>query len=728
MDLTRQKDYYAIRFADDLLNCCEKKTADFLNLNPFPYYTQDMFTSRALSDVAQLKTLLNNATQGTQFINYAPTYMFQDSKKEMMETMKNSPKEIGCIVYKGKDENGNKHYEMMSPANKFNPGINESPITQSPVPNIGIFRQTPVLDTRDPNGIEKYITDVIGNYFNAAFTKTPYFPPQWGSQETQMLSKALNADPSLAIKTSQQAFSQATSVKMENTVNQELNDNVREAMKQGLPPFNTKKQDEIIGPVNVNMNAVPGIGVPMNGIPPNGVDFINSYYNSINGKSGPEQGGTTVTQNGYIPYQTHEEKPKNIDKFLVEEYGNIMNASLTGTPYSGSVTPAQLKTLSSGIEAKMANDPAYMSGIVNQAHQNVLGFNYMPYDKEDFITRAQDPSSREFKMLNETIEMHLNDIIKNKKMSFNGEFQELSRDLTEKRQKEAAANEEKKPSTRTAKTTATKTTAAKTTAGNTNAGKTTAGKTTAGNTAAGKTANTKTTAAKTSAANTANAKTAANKTAANKTTAAKTAADKTAGGMTTNAKKDETPSVGANNAEQPSARAEAERKERTAAGRTAGERSTTGRTASGKTTAEAGHSVREAMENREEKPFINPDPVKTEERPSFAREVSEFVRNKIIEKKPALVLVDTYLGTVVDKARKIVRTGKTIAAAFVIAANVMAPNLQMPNAAHISNITPPTAVTMSVNQNDFKSAAHGVVRASENVRQVAHHVKTAARR
>jgi hypothetical protein len=381
MDYTRQNDHYAVRLADDLLNCCENKMADFLKPMQFPYYTQDMITNRVLTDVGQLKTLLDNASRGTQYINYAPTYMLQDSKKEWFKNNKKDQRDIGCIIYKGKDENGNKHYEMMSPANKFNPGINESPMTQSPVPNVGICRQPPILDTRDPKGIEKYITDVIGNYFNAAFTKTPYFPPQWGSSETEMLSKALNADPSLAIRTSEQAFSQATSVKMENTVNQELNDNVREAMKQGLPPFNTKKQDTIIGPVNVN-------------VPANGVDFVNSYYNSLKAANGAEQGNTTVTQNSYIPYQTHNEKPKDIDKFLVEEYGNIMNASLTGTPYSGSVTPAQLKSLSSGIESKMTNNPAYMSGIVNQAHQNVLGFNYMPYDKDDFITRAQDPSSR----------------------------------------------------------------------------------------------------------------------------------------------------------------------------------------------------------------------------------------------------------------------------------------------------------------------------------------------
>jgi hypothetical protein len=697
MTFTRQNDHYAIKLADDLLNSCEKKTADFLNLSPFPYYTQDMFTKQALSDVGQLKTLLNNASLGVQFINYAPTYMIQDSKKEWMNTIKKDPRETGSIVYKGKDENGYKHYEMMTPAGKFNPGIDESPMTQNPVPNVGICRQTPTFNPRDPKGIEKYITDVIGNYFNAAFTKTPYFPPQWGSQETEMLSKALNADPSLAIRSSQQAFAQATSVKMENTVNQELNDNVREAMKHGLPPFNTKKQDTIIGPVNIN-NANE---VPANGVPANGVDFINNYYNSLNGKSGAEQGSTTVTQNGYIPYQTHDEKPKNIDKFLVEEYGNIMNASLTGTPYSGSVTPAQLKSLSSGIEAKMANDPAYMSGIVNQAHQNVLGFNYMPYDKEDFITKAQDPSSREYKLLNQAIEAHLNDIIKNKKVSFNGEFQELSRDLTEKL-KTTAANEVKKSSTRTAsgKTTSRNTVTVNTTGGKTTANKSTAAKTTAG----------KTTAAKTNTG---------------KTTASKTTADKTSGGTTAAAKKDEKP--GASTTEQSSVNAAVERKERTTPGRTAGG---AGRTASGRTTAAASAGTNSGgmdTETMEERSFINPDTVKTEERPSFTREVSEFVRKNIIEKKPALVLADTFLGTVLDKAKKIVRTGKTIAAAFVIAANVMAPNLQMPIVDY-ARIQAPNAVTISVNQNDFKSAAHGAVKAAEHVRQATHHVKSAARR
>jgi len=492
---------------------------------------------------------------------------------------------------------------------------------------------------------------------------------------------------------------------MENTVNEELNDNVREAMKQGLPPFNTKKQDAIIGPVNIN-------GVPSNGVPINGVDFINSYYNSINGKNGAEKGNKaeTATQNGYIPYQSHEEKPKNIDKFLVEEYGNIMNASLTGTPYSGSVTPAQLKTLSSGIEAKMANDPAYMSGIVNQAHQNVLGFNYMPYDKEDFISRAQDPSSREYKMLNDAVEKHLNDIIKKNKMSFNGEFQELSKDLTDKYKK---AEEEKKPSARTTsnRTPAAKTTTAKTTPAKTTTAKTTPAKTT---------------------------------TAATKTTAVKTPAGRTSGGRTIAAKKDEKPSVDESTAKQPPVSAPADKNERTTAARTTTGRTAggpgrtaagTGRTTGGRTTAAERHFVREDAENREERPFINPDTQKTEERPSFVREVSEFVRKNIVERNPSLILADTFLGTIVEKAKKIVRTGKNIATGFVIATKVMAQSLQMPTVDHLSKIKGPYSVTVNVKQNELKppprgtvkAAAHGPVKTEIHVRQPSR-AKCAARR
>jgi len=650
MVYTRQNDHYDVRLAGNLLKACENGTADFLNPAAFPYYTRDMFTDQVLRDAGQLQTLLNNAAHGTQYINYAPTYIFQDTKRELLENDKDNNSDVGCIIYKGKDENGNKRYEMMSPAKRFNPGgINESPMAQNPVPNIGICRQPAGMDPADPKNIEKYITDLIGNYFNAAFTKTPYFAPQWGARETEMLSKALNADPAIALRTAQQAFAQATSVKMENTVNQELNDNVREAIKQGLPPFNTKKQEAIIGPVNIN-----GIGVPANG-----VDFINSYYNGINGKSGVSN-SNAAAQNGYIPYQTHDENPKNIDRFLVEQYGNIMNASLTGTPYSGSVTPAQLKTLASGIESKMAKDPAYMSGIVNQAQQNVVGFNYMPYNKDDFITRAQDPSSREYKLLDQMIASHVKDICKNNKPSFNGKFQELSKDLTDKiKSSNAAARAAKTPLPRAS--------------------------------AAKKDGNS----ANTSASGQA-------KTPSTRASAAKkdgnTSANTSASGQT---KTPSTRTSAAGQAKTPSTRASTAKKD--------------------------GNSAGASTATQHENPSVSPTAEKKDERPSFMREVSEFVRKNIVEKKPALVLVDTFLGTLVDKAKKIVRTGKTIAAAFVIATNVMAPNLQMTAADHLARMPAPNAVSISVNQNDFKSAAQGTVKAGGQVRQN-QQVKTTARR
>jgi hypothetical protein len=628
MVYTGENNHYDVRLAGSLLKACENGTADFLNPPAVPYYTQDMITNQALNDAAQLQTLLNNASYGNQYINYAPTYIIQDSKTEWIKNIDKNDREIGCIIYKGKDENGNKHYEMMSPAGKINPGgIKESPMTQNPVPDIGIYRQEPSLDLRDPKGIEKYITGVIGNYFNAAFTKTPYFAPQWGAPETDMLSKAINDDPSMALRAAQKAYAQATSVKMENTVNHELNDNVREAISKGLPPFNTRKQNTIIGPVNGN------------DIPQNGVDFINAYYDGIKDKNSAAK--TNKTQNGYVPYQTHEENPKNIDRFLVEEYGNIINASLTGKPYSGSIHHAQLKNLAAGIEAKMANNPAYMSGIVNQAQQNVLGFNYMPYNKDEFISRARDTSSSEFKLLDQIIANHVYDICKRNKQSFNGEFQELSKDLTEKLKNTDTAKTARKPSTRAS--------AAR------------SGTQSGTQSAADKGGNTS-----------------ANAGAANETGK---------------------PSPGRSGAH--SAANETKRPPtRTNAGHEPGR--PPGRTGPAK---------------KEETPPVSTSPEVKGERPSFVKEVSEFVKNKIVEKKPSLVLVDTFLGALVDKTKKIVRTGKTVAAAFVIATNLMAPHLQMTAADHLAKMSPPNAVTISVNQDDYKSAAHGTVKAGQQVQQ-----------
>jgi len=662
MDYTRQNDHYAVRLAGDLLKSCENGTADFLNPASFPYYTQDMLTRRVLGDAGQLQTLLNNAAQGSRYINYAPTYILQDTKRSWFKNIKKDDKEIGCIVYKGLDANGNKLYEMMSPAKKINPGgINESPMTQIPVPDIGIFRKTPTLNPADPKSIEKYVTDVIGNYFNAAFTKTPYYPPQWGSLETEMLSKALNADPSMALRAAQQAYSQATSVRMENTVNQELNNNIREAVRLGLPPFNTNKQDAVIGPVGIG-----GMGLP------NGVDYINSYYNGINGAA-KINAAESVIQSGYIPYQTHEAKPKDIENYLIEQYGNIINASLTGMPYSGSITPAQLKTMASSLEAKMANDPGYMSGIVNRAQQNVLGFSYLPFDKNDFITKARDPSSKEYKLLERIIAGHINDILKNNKASFNGEFQKLSGELTENIKKTAnaaKAKEAQKAETPAAgKTTdAAGDKTAKTSTAKTSTAKTSTAKSSTAKTSTAKTGTAKTSTAKTSTAKTGTAKSSTAKTSADKTSTAKTSTEKTSTAKSSTGETDASKTSTVKEFELPSVEKSADKKTVTPA---------------------ATASIVEENETRGE-------------RPSFFKEATEFVNRNIIEKKPALILVDTALGAVIDKAKKIVRTNKPVSVAFDIATAALTPNITWKTADYSLKTNVANNVSIGVNREDSK--------------------------
>jgi hypothetical protein len=472
----KQIDHYAIKLASELLKACENKTADFLNTVPFPYYTQDMFSKQVLRGAGQLKTLLNNAVQGSPYINYTPTFIVQDSKKEWINNIKKNHREIGCIVYKGKDANGNKHYEMISPAKKLIPNVmNESPMTQDPLPKTGVHRQEARLDINDPKGIEKYITTIISNYFNAALTKTPYFAPKWGKDETAMLANALNAKPEIALSAPREAFSQAVN------------------------PDNHVKEP--------------------------------------------------VKQNGYIPYQTHYESPKNTDKYLVEQYSNMINARLTGTPYTGSVSEESLRE-------KTLKEPEYMAKIASQAKQNVQGFNYMPYDKDAFIKNAQDYSSGEFKVLSQTITSHVSGMVTNNQKSYNGEFQELSKQLIDKIK-------------------------------NTN------------------------------------------------------------------------------------------------------------------------------IDTNERKPFI-------------AKEVTEFIKENIKKIKPALVLVDTYLGGVIDKAQKIVRTGKTIAAAFVIATNLLAPNLQLTVADHLSKIPVVNKVSISVNHDDYRGGGHGQHKTVEHHQH--QHVNSIARR
>jgi len=231
----------------------------------------------------------------------------------------------------------------------------------------------------------------------------------------------------------------------------------------------------------------------------------------------------------------------------------------------------------------------------------------MPYDKDNFINKAMDPSSREFRLLDQMIANHVYDICKRNKQSFNGEFQELSRDLTEKLKNTDTAKPSRRPSTGTAKK---------------------------------------------------NENVTANANAATETKRPLTGTPSPRAGA---ARKKEMPSAG--------------------------------------TSAEI-----------------------QGERHSFIREVGEFVRKNIVEKRHALILADTFLGTVIDKAKKVFYTRKNIAASFAIASNVVTPNLQMTVTARLGKAPSANTVTAGVNHNDNKSAAQGTgkpgtVKPEEHVQQ-----------
>jgi hypothetical protein len=84
---------------------------------------------------------------------------------------------------------------------------------------------------------------------------------------------------------------------------------------------------------------------------------------------------------------------------------------------------------------------------------------------------------------------------------------------------------------------------------------------------------------------------------------------------------------------------------------------------------------------------------------------------------------------VADKAQKIARTGKSVAAALVIAANVLAPNLQIPIVSHLAKIPVSGTISVDLNSNNSKVEASGNVnvRVGEQARQK-QQVKTSARR
>jgi hypothetical protein len=203
-------DEFTNDFNKNLVDQMKKNNAEWLHQNNYPYYTQDPFTNKVYHDANQISLLLNNSRLGYPYINYAPVNIIIENKKSWLkELFKQKQESPWCsVVYKGKDKQGIKTYEMTIPTKKLTQDvIPDNPMTQQPVNGIALNQDT----QPNPQNIEEYLKTTIANYLNAALTKTPYYPPQWSPNQVNDLASAIEQDPLMGLRASKNAFSQATS-------------------------------------------------------------------------------------------------------------------------------------------------------------------------------------------------------------------------------------------------------------------------------------------------------------------------------------------------------------------------------------------------------------------------------------------------------------------------------------------------------------------------------------
>jgi hypothetical protein len=131
----------------------------------------------------------------------------------------------------------------------------------------------------------------------------------------------------------------------------------------------------------------------------------------------------------YIPFQTHNATINNFEQFVQEHCTNAINAAFTNCAFRGNVQDHEREPFKAQLINEIERNPSFIAGIANKAYQEVMNQHYLPFDRKNFIERARDDTSNEFKQLNSAITDHINDMRRNQKPSFNREFNELSRPL-----------------------------------------------------------------------------------------------------------------------------------------------------------------------------------------------------------------------------------------------------------------------------------------------------------
>jgi hypothetical protein len=140
----------------------------------------------------------------------------------------------------------------------------------------------------------------------------------------------------------------------------------------------------------------------------------------------------TAQKSNIVPFQTSNATMKDFGAFIQEQCTNAINASLTNTTFKSNIPEQGMDQFKSLLVNEIVKNPGFMVEVAKTAFQEVTNQHFLPFDRKDFIEKARDTNSNEFKQLNNSITDHVSDMHQNQKGSFNPEFNELARPLMDK--------------------------------------------------------------------------------------------------------------------------------------------------------------------------------------------------------------------------------------------------------------------------------------------------------
>jgi hypothetical protein len=171
----------------------------------------------------------------------------------------------------------------------------------------------------------------------------------------------------------------------------------------------------------------------------------NIYRDNRNADVRSADNRAAAPAQNYVPYQSSNASMGNFDEFVHEQFANAVNASLANCPFKNNIHPHEMEQFKTQLVNEISRNPAFMAMAADKARDEALNYHYLPFDRKQFIEKARDETSPEFTRLNSTINDHVHDMYRNRKESFNPEFNELARPLIIKVENLYLGNPNSKP-------------------------------------------------------------------------------------------------------------------------------------------------------------------------------------------------------------------------------------------------------------------------------------------